>query len=155
MNPTRLVFAREPFKRPRRSSAFAFGVPKVTGLPRQALKIFAGLDGMMGYLTGARSILCISPPKARLHTSLGQRPRLPAPDQGLKARPIADQGLKARPIAMPQSLDHVLLHLIFSTKDRFPWPWRIFASRAPRSSRNDRNVGCECPRAGAWRITFT
>ncbi len=82
----------------------------------------------MGYLTGARSILCISAPKARLHTSLGQRPRLPAPDQGLKARPIA----------MPQSLDHVLLHLVFSTKDRSPLPWRIFASRAPRLSRNDR-----------------
>ena len=30
------------------------------------------------------------------------------------------QGLKARPIPMPQSLDDVLLHLVFSTRDRFP-----------------------------------
>ena len=33
---------------------------------------------MMGYITGASSILFISAPKARLHTSLGLRPRLPA-----------------------------------------------------------------------------
>ena len=63
--------------------------------------------------------------------------------------PKINRGLKARPIIMPQSLDHVLLHLVFSTKDRLPMldaPYRpaLHAYLATVA----RNVGCTCPRAG-------
>jgi putative transposase len=50
---------------------------------------------------------------------------------------------------MPQSLGHVLIHLVFSTKDRTPWlvgPVRpalhSFLAGAVRAA------GCECPRVG-------
>ena len=50
---------------------------------------------------------------------------------------------------MPQSLDKVLLHLVFSTKDRFPC---LGASVRPALhaylATVSRNAGCECPRAG-------
>lgn len=50
---------------------------------------------------------------------------------------------------MPQSLDNVMLHLVFSTKDRFPC---LGASIRPALhaylATVARNVGCECPRAG-------
>ena len=50
---------------------------------------------------------------------------------------------------MPQSLDNVLLHLVFSTKDRFPC---LGASIRPALhaylATVARNAGCECPRAG-------
>ena len=50
---------------------------------------------------------------------------------------------------MPQSLDNVLLHLVFSTKNRFPC---LGASTRPALhaylATVARNAGCECPRAG-------
>ncbi len=50
---------------------------------------------------------------------------------------------------MPQSLDKVLLHLVFSTKDRFPC---LGASVRPALhaylATVSRNTGCECPRGG-------
>ena len=50
---------------------------------------------------------------------------------------------------MPQSLDNVLLHLVFSTKDRLPC---LGASVLPAPhaylATVARNAGCECPRAG-------
>ncbi len=50
---------------------------------------------------------------------------------------------------MPQSLDYVLLHLVFSTKDRYPFlidPVRsnLFSYLATTA----RNAGCECQRVG-------
>jgi putative transposase len=51
---------------------------------------------------------------------------------------------------MPQSLSHILLHLIFSTKDRYPF----LMSESARLSMHAylatvaRNAGCECYRAG-------
>src|SRR5438105_15117571 len=58
------------------------------------------------------------------HTSLGHRPRYSTDHEtkGLKARfifPPRSQSSK-RSHAMPQSLSLVLLHLVFSTKDRTP-----------------------------------
>jgi putative transposase len=50
---------------------------------------------------------------------------------------------------MPQSLDHVLLHLVFSTKDRVAC---LDASIRPAFhaylATVARNAGCECPRVG-------
>ena len=50
---------------------------------------------------------------------------------------------------MPQSLENILLHLVFSTKDRFPC---LGASIRPALlaylATVVRNSGCECPRAG-------
>lgn len=50
---------------------------------------------------------------------------------------------------MPQSLDHVLIHLVFSTKDREPYlgaairtPLHAYLASVAR------NAGCECPRVG-------
>jgi REP element-mobilizing transposase RayT len=50
---------------------------------------------------------------------------------------------------MPQSLDHVLLHLIFSTKDRFQALGdSVRPSLHAYLATVSRNAGCECPRAG-------
>ena len=50
---------------------------------------------------------------------------------------------------MPQSLDHVLLHLVFSTKDRFPClDTSIRPALHAYLATVARNAGCECPRAG-------
>ena len=50
---------------------------------------------------------------------------------------------------MPQSLDNILLHLVFSTKDRFPF---IGGSIRPMLhaylATVIRNTGCDCLRAG-------
>jgi len=42
-HPRLIIIAGEPW-RPRQSSDWALGVPKVTGLPRHALKVVARLD---------------------------------------------------------------------------------------------------------------
>lgn len=48
---------------------------------------------------------------------------------------------------MPQSLNHVLLHLIFSTKDRAPClSPAIVPSLHAYLATVARNAGCECPR---------
>jgi hypothetical protein len=81
-------------------------------------------------------------PTARRHTSLGQRPKF----ETIYGK---EQGLKARTI-MPQSLSLVIIHVIFSTKDRQP-----FLERDTRKAAHAylasvaRNVGCECYRIGA------
>jgi len=50
---------------------------------------------------------------------------------------------------MPQSLDNVLLHLVFSTKDRLPCLGdSIRATLHAYLSTVARNAGCECPRVG-------
>jgi len=50
---------------------------------------------------------------------------------------------------MPQSLDNVLLHLVFSTKDRFPCLGAsILTGLRAYLSTVARNAGCECPRVG-------
>jgi putative transposase len=59
------------------------------------------------------------------------------------------QGLKARPILMPQSLSLVVIHVIFSTKDRFPALGektrpKLYAYMAGVA----RNSGCEAYRIG-------
>lgn len=61
-------------------------------------------------------------PKAHLNLSLGQRPREPwlPTTQALKARFTFD-GISIILGVMPQSLSKVILHIIFSTKDRQPW----------------------------------
>lgn len=50
---------------------------------------------------------------------------------------------------MPQSLDQILLHLVFSTKDRTPW---LHSEIRPRVhaylATVVRGAGCECPRVG-------
>ena len=52
--------------------------------------------------------------------------------------------------SMPQSLDHILLHIVFSTKDRFPF---LVPSIRPALQAYlaavVRNAGCGCPRIGA------
>jgi putative transposase len=89
------------------------------------------------------------------HTSLGQRPRGVRPNaskKGLKARFIKPRHRSTspeRPPAMPQSLSLVLLHVVFSTKDR-----RSLLEPAVRPGLNmylatvARNAGCECYRVG-------
>ena len=65
--------------------------------------------------------LCLAP-KAHLNLSLGQRPReswLPT-TQALKAR-FTFGGISIIVGVMPQSLSKVIIHIIFSTKDREPW----------------------------------
>ena len=50
---------------------------------------------------------------------------------------------------MPQSLNHVLIHLIFSTKDRSPClSPSIGPSLHAYLATVARNAGCECPRVG-------
>ncbi|MEN9991193.1 MAG: family transposase [Verrucomicrobiota bacterium] len=62
---------------------------------------------------------------------------------------MINKGLKARFILMPQSLSLVMVHVIFSTKDRRPFldpdlrP-KLHAYLATVA----RNAGCECYRAG-------
>lgn len=50
---------------------------------------------------------------------------------------------------MPQSLDQILLHLVFSTKDRTPW---LHAELRPKLhaylATVVRSTGCQCPRVG-------
>ena len=62
---------------------------------------------------------------------------------------LKSSGLKARPIAMPQSLGLVILHLIFSTKDRRPL---LVGDVRPKVhgylATVIRNADCECYRAG-------
>jgi REP element-mobilizing transposase RayT len=60
-----------------------------------------------------------------------------------------DKGLKARPIAMPQSVSLVVVHLIFSTKDRHPvldpdLRPKVHAYLATVA----RGIGCEAYRVG-------
>lgn len=50
---------------------------------------------------------------------------------------------------MPQSLDYVLLHLVFSTKDRVPCLGKtIRPGLHAYLATIARNAGCECPRVG-------
>jgi len=62
---------------------------------------------------------------------------------------IKKVGLKALPILMPQSLSHIIIHLVFSTKDRAP-----FLNDAVRPQLHaylagvSRNAGCESFRVG-------
>lgn len=68
------------------------------------------------------------------------------------------QGQKARLIAMPQTLEHVLLHLVFSTKDRAPWLGASMStSLHAYLATVARHAACECPRVGGVvdRINFT
>ena len=50
---------------------------------------------------------------------------------------------------MPQSLDNILIHLVFSTKGRIPWLDLSIASELHAYLASlVRNAGCECPRIG-------
>lgn len=50
---------------------------------------------------------------------------------------------------MPQSLDNILLHLVFSTKDRFPFfGVTIRPALHAYLAAVARNAGCACPRVG-------
>ena len=50
---------------------------------------------------------------------------------------------------MPQSLDKVLIHLVFSTKDRYPYFDRpILPHLHAYLATVARHAGCECPRVG-------
>ncbi len=72
--------------------------------------------------------------------SLGQRPRSPTQNQSRAESPSH---------LMPQSLDNVLLHLVFSTRDRFPCLGKsVRHALHAYLATVARNVGCECPRAG-------
>ena len=79
-------------------------------------------------------------PKAHPHLSLGRHPRLRSRNR---------KGLKARPIPMPQSLSLIIIHVIFSTKERRP-----FLDADTRSGLHaylatvGRNAGCEAYRVG-------
>ena len=50
---------------------------------------------------------------------------------------------------MPQSLGNILVHIVFSTKDRFPFlETTIRPSLHAYLATVARNAGCECPRVG-------
>ncbi|MFH1214131.1 MAG: IS200/IS605 family transposase [Candidatus Neomarinimicrobiota bacterium] len=50
---------------------------------------------------------------------------------------------------MPQSLSHIILHLVFSTKNRYPWlDEPIRSALHAYLSTVVRNTGCECYRVG-------
>jgi putative transposase len=50
---------------------------------------------------------------------------------------------------MPQSLDHVIVHIIFATKGRRPFlPPTIQSQLHAYLATVARNAGCECPRVG-------
>ncbi len=50
---------------------------------------------------------------------------------------------------MPQSLSHILIHLVFSTKDRHPFIGKNIQSHLHAYLASVvRDMGCECPRAG-------
>jgi len=60
---------------------------------------------------------------AQFNTSLGQRPRIHETQRkapALKAR-FTSESFHSIIDAMPQSLSRVIVHIIFSTKDREPW----------------------------------
>ena len=67
-----------------------------------------------------RGNICLAP-KARDHLSLGHRPR-----NSYNIKPGAEDAIHSDPFpsiiyAMPQSLSKVIIHAIFSTKNREPW----------------------------------
>ena len=85
----------------------------------------------------------LSAPKVRPHISLGQRPRSMAARFGRAESP---RHLRPR---MPQSLSMVIVHLVFSTKDRLP----LISSTVREGlhaymSTVARNLDCECLRVG-------
>ena len=60
---------------------------------------------------------------AQFNASLGQRPRIHGTQRkapALKAR-FTSESFHSIIDAMPQSLSKVIVHIIFSTKDREPW----------------------------------
>ncbi len=62
---------------------------------------------------------------------------------------MEERGLKARSIFMPQSLSLVILHLIFTTKDRHPFfNTEIRTLAHAYLATVARNMGCECYRVG-------
>jgi putative transposase len=63
----------------------------------------------------------VSAPTARCHTSLGQRPRIDWQKKITSAESaIHVRGFSCEYFAMPQSLSKVIIHIIFSTRDREP-----------------------------------
>src|SRR6185436_13695318 len=104
-----------------------------------------------GYMSLVESVR-VSAPTARLHTSLGQRPRKSVPNnsEGPTARPnLATMINNCRPLTMPQSLSLVVIHVIFSTKERVP---HLDEAVRPRLhaylATVARNAGCEAYRVG-------
>ena len=95
---------------------------------------------------------------AQFNASLGQRPRI---SRDPKKSASAESAIHFRVIpfhidAMPQSLSKVIVHIIFSTKDREPWLGldvrpRMHAYLATLC----RDLGAELVRVGVLPITFT
>ena len=89
--------------------------------------------------TGTRILGWPFAPTTRQHTSL----------KGWEKGPKKMQGLKARDIIMPQSLSLVIIHLIFSTKDRRGFLGSDFRSRMHAYLASvSRKLKCECLRVG-------
>ena len=85
-------------------------------------------------------------PKARLYTSLGQRPRN-RPYKPIRAEGPIYQTYKD--VSMPQSLSAVFVHMVFSTKDHEPILGETFRSNLHAYIATvARNLDCECYRVG-------
>jgi hypothetical protein len=105
-----------------------------------------------------RSAICEFNAKGALSPgSLGQRPRNPIVrvNQALKARFTSSPSWIIIG-AMPQSLSKVILHIVFSTKNREPW---VESDVRPRMhaylATICRDLGVELVRVGGVAITFT
>jgi putative transposase len=66
---------------------------------------------------------------------------------GLKTRPHLYRS--TTPTTMPQSLGHIIVHVVFSTKHRHPWLKKPIRERAHAYLATlARETGCECYRVG-------